>query len=333
MSENSKLTDAQFQEKLGPIMRASASKDHVEASANIQKFLALAEEPLREGIFDGSTILNEIFTKVDTAGDMSPRFPLHFLNPGTETEFGMIPYRTVSSDDIALHSYRIANSIDACRHYIKNARWDVVTDMIEAYQAGFRLKIQQDGARTLMAAALGRGHGLVVNDAVAGAGVFTFKLLSLMINKMKRLSGGNSTSFGGYRLTDMLVSPEVLGDMRELNIDNWTVDRYQVLQDKGHVYNLFGVNFWELFELGEEGSLQEYSEDVLGYTMAGGDKELVLGLDLTKRGKKHFVMPVTQELETSEDPYLHRQGRWGIYGDMWLTFGVLDNRPLLVGSL
>lgn len=332
------MNEKELKELLLPLLRASASDDINEASAATKKFITVAEEAIKEGVFDGSTMLDQVFNKYDTQGDMSPRFPTHFVTPGTETEFaaytlnkcGMIPYRTVASDDIVLHSYRIGNSIDACRHHIKNARFDVVRDMMDVYMAGFKLKLQVDAGHTLMAAGIGRA--IVETNAAATNGVFSFGLLSKMITSMKRNGGGNSTSVAGYRLTDLLFSPEAMGDLRDLNIDNWTVNRYQAVQDQGVVYNLFGVNFHELFELGQGATLQDYAVNTLGYSMAGGDLELCIGLDLTPKGRKNYVMPVTQEVVTKEDPYLDRMGRWGVYGDMWVSFGVLDNRGIILGS-
>ncbi len=333
------MNDKEFKELLLPLLRASASDDIGEASKATKEFIALADEPIREGVFDGSTMLDQVFNKYDTQGDMSPRFPTHFLAPGTETEFaaytlnkcGMIPYRTVASDDIVLHSYRIGNAIDACRHYIKNARWDVVRDMMDVYMSGYRLKLQADAGHVLMAAGVNRG--VVVQDAAAATGVFTFGLLSNMITSMKRQGGGNSTSLNGYRLTDLMFSPEAMGDLRSLNVELWNLRRGDIVQDQGAVYNLFGVNFHELYELGVGASLQTYATGTLGYTMTGSDVELCIGLDLTPNGKKNYVMPVTQEIVTKEDPYLDRMGRWGVYGDMWVSFGVLDSRGIILGSV
>lgn len=325
--------------QLTELLRASASADQSVADKAKAQFLALAEEPLNDGVFDGPVIFDKVFKRIDTRGDYNPRFSLHFVTPGTEDDYiaytipkcGAIPYRSVVGDEILVNTYRVGNSIDACKHFIENARYDVIEEMTMAFNSGFTMRLNADAQHALAGAAVGRGL-TDVTDTAATAGVFTFALVSKMMTEMLRQGGGNMSSTNGFRLTDMLISPEAMGDLRALNVDNWTIDRYKVLQDKGTVYNLFGVNFTELVELGAAGTLQDYMVNTLGHALTGGDLEFCLGLDLTDRSRRNFVMPVAKNLTVKDDPYLDRLGRWGFYGDMWVGFGVLDARGVIIGS-
>lgn len=330
-----------LKQELTKLLIATASTDKDVAANAMKQFLALAEEPFRNGIFDGPVLFDKVFTKIDASGDSSPKFPLHFALEDDTDDYmayvvpycGAIPQRAVVGDDVKVDTYRIANSIDACLNYIRKARWDVVQGMMEAYQAGFTNKLNVDAGRVLLTAAKARtykGNPLLVDNTAAAAGTFTFKLVSDMINSMKRAGGGNSTSVNGYRLTDMLISPEAMGDLRNVNLELFTIRRGEVAQDEGMVLNLFGVNFHELYELGVGESLLTYFTGVLSGTLAASNDELVIGLDLTK--KRNFVMPVSKELETTEDPMLHRMGKWGVYGDMEVGFGVLDARAVILGQ-
>ena len=65
--------------------------------------------------------------------------------------------------------------------------------------------------------------------------------------------------------------------------------------------------------------------------MPGGDSEVVVGLDLTKRDS--FIMPVREQVQIYEDETLHRQKRAGFYGWAEIGYAVLDNRRVVLGSL
>jgi hypothetical protein len=329
-------------ELLMKYLKQSVSENLLEAAQAKQMFCKAAEVPIRKGIFDGPVLFDKVFNKISTPDDPAPRFPIHFLTPGTENEFaaytvpqcGAIPYRTVSGEDIYIHTYRIANSIDACKHYIRRARWDVMQDMLEAYKAGFTYKLNKDAGHVLMKA--GTDRGIVVADGQALQGQFTLRLMNLLITAMARNGGGNSTSMGGFRLTDLLISLEAMDDIRSWNTDQ--VDEYtrrEIFTNNG-MLRFHNVNLHVLYELGVGQELQDFAEDTLGIAMPvnGADNhtdvELCVGLDLSKRNT--FVMPVSQEMNMSQDPYLDRMGRWGVYGDMEIGFGVLDARAVMLGS-
>lgn len=329
-------------EVLMKYLKQSVSDNPAEAYEAKQLFCKAAEEPIRKGVFDGPVLFDTVFKKISTPDDNAPRFPIHFLTPGSETDFaaytipqcGSIPYRTVSGEDIFLHTYRIANSIDACKHYIRRARWDVVEDMMEAYKAGFTYKLNKDAGHILMKA--GEERGIVIADNQAEAGQFTLRLLNLMITAMARNGGGNSTSMGGFKLTDLLISLEAMDDIRSWNtnqIDELT--RREIFVNNG-MLRFHQVNLRVLYELGVDQELQTFAEDTLGLVMPTNgtpshtDVELCVGLDLSKRNT--FVMPVSQEMTMTQDPYLDRMGRWGVYGDMEIGFGVLDARAVMLGS-
>lgn len=330
-------------EVLMKYLKQSVSDDYTEAYNAKQMFCKAAEEPIRKGIFDGPVLFDTVFTKISTPDDPSPRFPIHFVTPGTENEFaaytvpncGAIPYRTVSGEDVFIHTYRVANSIDACKHYIRRARWDVVESMMEAYKAGFTYKLNKDAGHVLMMA--GKERGIVVADGQASQGQFTLRLVNLLITAMARNGGGNSTSMGGFKLTDLLISLEAMDDVRSWNTDQ--IDEYtrrEIYVNNGIITMPGGVKLRVLYELGVGQELQEFAENDLSITMPTNgdpshtDVELCIGLDLSK--PRTFVMPVSQEMTMSQDPTLDRMGRWGVYGDMEIGFGVLDARAVLLGS-
>jgi hypothetical protein len=44
-------------------------------------------------------------------------------------------------------------------------------------------------------------------------------------------------------------------------------------------------------------------------------------------------MPVRKAVSVFNDPWLHRQQRFGYYGWTELGFGILDNRVAVIGSM
>ena len=324
-------------ELLAQLIRASASDDVVEAAkARALLFKAMAE-PIKKGVMEGPGLYTKIFSQLNTGGETSVRYTAHFLQPGMESEYvaytvpecGTIPYRTVHSNDIYVQTYSVANSIDACQDYIQRARMDVVSELMQVYQDGFIQKLNRDGNNALMAAAVGRN--IVVQDTAADPGVFTFDLVSKAKTKMARAGGGNQTSVNGYRLTDALISLEAMEALRNVSVDELTLRRGEMAQDEGVIMNLFGVNFHEVFELGQNQRLNDFAVKI-GHNFSDDDVELALGLDLTPRNKRNYVMPVSSPLVTREDPLLDRMGRWGVYGRMGVGFGVLDDRNVILLS-
>jgi hypothetical protein len=193
---------------------------------------------------------------------------------------------------------------------------------------GFVKKANDDGWHTLIAAGVDRN--ILVYDANAPAGMFTKRLISLLQNTMRRNAGGNSGSSVRGKLTDLYVSPEALQDVKNWGLDQVDeITRREIyLSDK--VTRLFGVNLHDLDELGYGQEYQVFFEDVLGGSVANGDREIVIGLDLSSNDS--FVMPIKRELRVFPDPTMHRQQRVGFYGWQELGFGVLDTRRVILGS-
>ena len=328
---------------IAPLMQACASSDSAEASKARGVLIQAIAEPIRKGVFDGPVLYNTVFDKVSTNGDRAPRFDIHFVVPGTEANYagyavpncGMIPYRLVEGDEVSVPTYRIANSIDTCMHYIKNARWDVVEGMVEALRAGIVHKLNKDAGNVLMYAAADRG--IVVVDSQAAQGQFTQRLVNLLHTAFARNGGGNSTSMGGSRLTDLFISPEAMANIRSWNTDQVDdITRREIWTNNGLLARIWGVNIHVLYELGVGAYLQNFAEDTLNVSMPTNgsdnhqDVELVLGLDLSR--SMSFVMPVSEDLKIYEDNLRLREGKWGLWCDMYPGFAVLDPRSIMFGS-
>lgn len=319
--------------------RAAGSNDIAVASKAQQEIAQAVELPLRKTLLSADNIAG-IFEYTDFSRNQLIQYPLDLITPGQEAEFyayvmpanGMIPMRKVEGDYLSVPTYNIGNSIDCNLRLIKDANWPVITRMMEILEAGFIKKMNDDAWQTLMTAAFDRN--VIVADANAASGNFTPRLVSLLKTVMGRNSGGNVSTSGRTRLTDLYVSPEALDDIRSWGVDLIPDGIREKIYNSGmnsdDSINIYGVNIHPLYELGEGQEYQLYYQNVLGGTMVGDDVEIVIGLD---RNSGSFVMPVDDPLKIWEDNTLHRQGLFGMYGRMGLGFAVLDSRDIILGSI
>lgn len=304
-----------------------------------QRELAKALElPLRQGVLVGDVVTG-IYQSLPMPPGTSVEFPLDLLAPGEEDQFvaytnpgnGRIPERQVEGDYVQVPTYGIASSIDWLLRYARDARWDIVARAMQVLEASFVKKINDDGWHTLLTA--GADRNILVFDGDATAGQFTKRLISLMKSVMVRSGGGNTGSIRRSKLTDVYLSPEALEDIR-----NWGVDQVDEVTRReiytaadGTINRIFGVNLHDLVEFGEGQEYQTFFTGSLGGSLATGDLELVVGLDMSINDS--FIMPVRQDVTIFEDPQLHRSQRAGFYGWAEVGFASLDNRRILLGSL
>lgn len=321
------------------MIRATADDNPVVRDAAQWEFAKAMELPLREGVLYGD-VLNGIFERMDWPNNQQVEFPLDLIAPGEEDEFvaytspgvGYIPERRIHGNYVSIPTYQINNAIDWELKFARQANWNIVARALEVMAAGFVKKINNDGFHTLIAAAVDRN--ILVYDADATAGVFTKRLVSLMKNVMLRNAGGNATSLGRGRLTDIFLSPEAIEDVRNWNLDQ--VDEltrreiYLASDDSSTLTRIFGVNLHPMYELGVGAEYQQYFTNQLGGSLAAGDEELVIGVDLSKRDS--FLMPVTLPISVFADPGMHRRQEEGYYGWGEFGFAVMDNRRVILGS-
>ena len=318
------------------LLKKSGSKDKNESLAATRELAKALELPLREAVLSGD-ILGDIFETVDVTNGVTAEFPLDMIVPGTEKDYiaytipkaGAIPHRNVEGDYVQVPVFEVGNSIDWLLKYARAARWDIVKRAMQVLEAGMVKKHNDDGWHTLLAAGVDRNIGVFDGDAAAGQ--FTKRLVSLMKVIMRRNGGGNSSSVNRGKLTDIYMSPEGMEDIRGWGIDqvDETTRREIYVAGDGTLNKVFGVYLHDLDELGEGQEYQSFFTNSLSGTMASGDVELVVGLDLTK--KSSFVRPVESALEVFEEDN-HRARRAGLYCWDSSGFGVLDGRTTIIGT-
>lgn len=334
----------QDKNQMTDLLVKAGSKSLAVADAAQQTLAAALQVPLREGVLTGNIISN-IFTRDDIKGKSTGEYPIDLYRPDNASDFrayvipnqGRIPERHVQGDYIKVPAYDIGSSIDFLLRYAEEANWNVVGRAMEVLEAGFTKKMNDDGWHTLLYAGFDRG--ILVSDANAAAGQFTKRLISLMKLGMRRNAGGNSTSLNRGKLTHLFISPEAMEDIRNWGVDEVDeVTRRDIFVAEDGTYNkIFGVTLVDLDELGDDQEYQSYYETVVAVGASNSgmasatDVEIAVGLDLSKNNS--FIMPVREDMVVFNDPAMHRQRRFSVYGWASLGFGVLDNTKILISSL
>lgn len=324
------------QREVADILMRTASNDPVESALASMQLAKAIELPLNSAILAGD-ILGNIFEVDNLRPGATPEYPLDLLNPGMERDFvaytiprhGRIPERQPEGDYLSITTYSVGNSIDWLLKYARDARWNIVGRCLEVFEAGFTKKMNDDGWQTIISAGVDRN--IVVYDGDAQAGQFTKRLVSLMQTTMRRNGGGNSTSMNRGRLTDVYMSPENMEDIRNWGVDQVDeITRREIFTNDGRITRIYRTNLHDLDELGESQEYQNFFTQTLAATLASGDVELVVGLDLERRDA--FIMPVREPMSVYRDPALHRSQKDGYYGWAEVGFGVLSNRRVILGS-
>lgn len=320
------------------IKRTASNDSQVRAEAQYE-FAQALQTPLRQGVLVGD-IVRGLFEAMPLEPGAVAEFPLDLLAPGAEQRHvaytmpnqGRIPQRAVEGDYVQLPTYRIANSIDWLLRYAECANWNILQRAMRVFEAGFVKKINDDGFHTIIGAGVDRN--ILVYDSDSSIGQLTKRLISLAKTTMTRNGGGNATSISRRKLTDVLLSPEGMEGMR-----NWGIDQIDEITRR-EIYvagtgddvlmRVFGVNLHDVVELGEGQEYQNFYTGQLGAALNGTDVELGIGLDLSSNDS--LVMPIRKEITVHDDPYLHREGRQGYYGDLEAGFACLDARNLCLLS-
>lgn len=320
------------------LLRDSASENpEVSAKASL-RFAKALQEPIKQGVLYGDDFVNEIFEPIVFPTGAVIEFPLDFLTPTNVKDFsaftvpnqGYIPQKHIEGSYVTVQTFDVAAAIDWLLKYGRDARWDVASRAMQVLEAMFVRKRNSDAWHALLAAIYDRN--VLVYDADATAGFFTKRLVSLMKISMRRNGGGNATSLNRARLTHLFISPENMEDIRNWNlteIDDVSRREIFLAEDNG-LSKIFGVNLRILDELGVGQEFQLYFTSTLGGTLASGDTEFVVGLDLQNRDA--FVQPIRQEVQVFPDPALHRSRKQGYYGWGEWGFGVLSNYRVIGGS-
>tara|TARA_B100002019_G_scaffold293063_1_gene318537 strand:+ start:3578 stop:4705 length:1128 start_codon:yes stop_codon:yes gene_type:complete len=280
---------------------------------------------------------------------------------------GGLPTNTVTpiGGEMKFTTYRLDSAVDFDKRYAQRSRMDVISKSFTRVAQEVLLKQERNSA-TLMLGALAeastKGRNHVIKSGNAGRLILDDfnKLLTLGKRINTAWTGGTPEGgIGGRGVTDLIVSPEVVQGLREMAYNpintnanavtdiTATDSMREAIYNNGGIPEFYGINIMELQEMGkgqrfnklfatlvdgQTNDIGHAGDNSFGDGGAGGDSEIVIGLD---KRVESMLRAVATDSETgsefslvADDQYSVRQSKIGYYGSVEEGRMILDNRAL-----
>jgi hypothetical protein len=353
------------------LVKAMASKNRAVA---MDAQVALAEfiGPVLAEVINNAPTLSNLFTSLQFNADDNPSIPLDlyydvnaedYITVYSQSAAGGLPQNqvlpTVSEMKIATYTLDSALSFD--KRYAAKSRMDVISKTFTRLAQEILFKQEKTSANLLLGAlANAQTNGKKHVQRATTNGRFLLADLNELFTLAKRINtswlGGTPESRQGRGLTDIIVSPEVVQELRAMaynpiNTKGSLTDIAAPDEMRTAIYNsagipeFYGVSIMEINELGEGQRFNTIFDTVAGstaYTKAdgtssavfdGATEEILIGLD---RGRESLIRAVAVDSEngsefslTADDQYSVRQKKIGYFGSMEEGRMVLDTRALV----
>jgi len=359
------------------LIKAMASKNK---NVAMEAQIALAEfiGPVLAEVINNAPTLSNLFTSLQFNADDNPSIPLDLYYDVTAEDYitvysqsaaGGLPQNQVlpTVSEMKIHTYTLDSALSFDKRYAAKSRMDVVSKTFTRLAQEILFKQEKTSANLLLgslanATTNGKKHVQRANTN----GRFLLADLNELFTLAKRINtswlGGTPESRSGRGLTDLIVSPEVVQELRSM--------AYNPINTKGSpaggtptdgiaapeemrtaIYNsagipeFYGVSIMEINELGRGQRFNSVFDAVAGTTnysnvaatstgvFDGANEEIIIGLD---RSRDSLVRAVAVDSEngsefslTADDQYNLRQNKIGYFGSMEEGRMVLDTRALV----
>ena len=359
------------------LIKAMASKNK---NVAMEAQIALAEfiGPVLAEVINNAPTLSNLFTSLQFNADDNPSIPLDLYYDVTAEDYitvysqsaaGGLPQNQVlpTVSEMKIHTYTLDSALSFDKRYAAKSRMDVVSKTFTRLAQEILFKQEKTSANLLLgslanATTNGKKHVQRANTN----GRFLLADLNELFTLAKRINtswlGGTPESRSGRGLTDLIVSPEVVQELRAM--------AYNPINTKGSpaggtlnngitvpeemrtaIYNsagipeFYGVSIMEINELGRSQRFNSVFDAVAGDTnysnvgatstgvFNGANEEIIIGLD---RSRDSLVRAVAVDSEngsefslTADDQYSLRQNKIGYFGSMEEGRMVLDTRALV----
>ena len=360
-----KITIKRTEDQLA-LIRAMGSNNREEAY-EAQAAVAELLGPVVSEVVNNAPTIGNLYSTISYGEDDNPSLPLDLFHDITDEDYievysqqvaGGLPYSQVfpAHNELKFTTYTLDSALAFDRKYVRKARLDVVSKTFTRMAQEVMLK-QSKTAFNVLATALAKGTGTSgaagnqIISSVAGSGRFVLADLNNLITKSKRINSSFSggTPVGGVKsgLTDLLVSPEMVEELRgmaynPINDKNspagGTVADGQLapevlrqeLYSAAGLPSFYGINIMEINEMGVNQRYNKLFDAVLtgeGLTPDGPagsgnwtqtTDEILIGVD---RSKDALIRPVVvgegspSELQVLvDDQFSVRQNKIGYYG-------------------
>lgn len=343
------------------LLKAMGSRNRdvaYEAQAAIGSFMG----PVLAEVINNAPVMSNLFTTLSFNPDDNPSLPLDLYYDITAEDYiqvysqsmpGGLPTNHVAptASELKFATYTLDSAVSFDKKYAAKSRLDVVGKTFTRVAQEILLKQERTSANLILGT-LADTQSAATSHVIESkfAGRFLLADLNALITRSKRVneswSGGTPvTKRSG--VTDLLVSPEVVEDIRSMAYnpindktgagtiptnkhDAWIAApddiRRGLFNDSGEMASFFGVNLMEVYQLGQG---EQFTNIFAGLgTLSRND--IVIGLD---RSRESLFRAVVLDSDSgseftllADDQYSVRQSKIGYYGAVEEGRMVLDKR-------
>lgn len=358
-----KITIKRTEDQLA-LVRAMGSNNREEAY-EAQAAVAELLGPVVTEVINNAVTVGNLFTTLTYQADDNPSLPLDLFHDVTDEDYvqvysqqvaGGLPYNQVfpAHNELKFSTYTLDSALAFDRKYAKKARVDVVSKTFTRMAQEVMLK-QERTAFNVLATALVGGDSISATAgdhiiAAAGANLVLDDFNNL-ITKSKRINSSfvGGTPVGGSKagVTDLLVSPEVVEDIRAMAYNpvntrqatSGTTSMAAPEELRSQLYSaaglpsFYGINIIEILEMGSGQRFNKIFDAVKGsVSFTEGSEQILIGVD---RSRDALLRPVvldegsTGELNVLvDDQFSVRQNKIGYYGKVEEGRVCIDDRAL-----
>ena len=342
------------------LVKAMGSRDVAVAREATEAFAAFIGPVVSKVLLQAGTA-SAIYSDAPYDEDDNPSLPLDlyynqnqdYVTTWSQTVAGGLPSSTVEGfSELKVSTYRLDSAVSFLKRYARRGRLDVVSKAVERMSNEVLVKQERNAwAVVLKALAEARSNNADHIVSASTAGTLQLKDLSDLMTLVKRINtsyaGGTTTD--SYGLTDLFVSPEVMGQIREFAFNPIGVGgggtpadyetapnsvREEIFRNAG-ASELFGVTLHQLVELGLSGkynTLFSTFAAAASVPFNSASQEILVGVDLSKEA---FIRPVARQAESGgtftvlpDDQFVTRSEKTGFYGFLEEGRVCIDGRAI-----
>ena len=349
------------------LVREMASNDRQKAYAAQEAFAAYIR-PAVETVINQKSTAGMIYTDQPFSKNDRPTIPLD-LFVGTQEKHISIWAQQVAGGlatnliqglgEYTFQVYRLDSAISFYNEHLKNANLSVLSMGLERMANEFIVRQERNAwIPILQSLADASTNSIAHVQSAAVAGTFQLDDLNTLFTKIDRIwasyAGGTPDASVGTGLTDLFVSPEIIGQIRKFTYnpmntrggyksdgtessnnsiplpDEMRMEFYK----RNGAMSLYDVELHKLLELGKGAKYNTLFDSFYSGSFNPATQEILVGADLSRNV---FLRPVITDDDNGggqlvlrpDDQFVARNEKVGFYGKMSEGRLVLDNRALV----
>ena len=357
------------------LIKAMASKNR-DVAYEAQTALAEFIGPVLTEVVNSAPTVSNMFTSLQFNSDESPSIPLDLYHDITDEDYiqvwsqsvpGGLPTNQVapSQSELKFTTYTLDSALSFDKRYASRSRLDVVSKTFTRMAQEILLKQEKTSATMIMTAlAKAKTNSSSENHVIRSAQANRFLLsdLNKLFTLAKRINtswtGGTPAERRGRGITDLLVSPEIVEEIRGLAYnpintkgDNTDIAGTDSMRDaifnSAGIPEFYGVSIQEYNEMGNGQKWNtafdvaagantydsHYTTSAAASAFDASAEEILVGVDLSRESMIRAVATDSEsgdELSlVSDDQFVTRQSKIGYYGSLEEGRMIIDDRVLL----